>query len=143
MAVVGLILLALCGTLAAGVYLSNTQTVQTAEAFGIALDNVSIGGIFLVGALTGVVAMIGLSMLMGGLARRRRRRIERKRLMKESAGTAEELARENERLAAELEERRRAEAAVYPSDPVTTTTPETTMSDRTMSDTGSTGRHLR
>ena len=135
MAVLGLLLLALCGTLAAGVYLSNTEAVHTAEAFGVSLDNVSIGGIFLVGALTGLVAMLGLSMLLGGMARGRRKRAERKRLMKERAGTAEELARENERLAAELEERRRAEAGVYPAEPATTT-----MSDSASS---APGRHLR
>ena len=147
MAVLGLILLALCGTLAAGVYLSNTEMVHTAQAFGVSLDNVSIGGIFLVGALTGIVAMLGLSMLLAGLARGRRRRIERKRLMREKAGTTEELARENERLAAELEERRRNEAAVYPtetphpSDAPYTASPTTTS---TVSETaGANGRHRR
>ena len=88
MVVLGLLLLLASGALALGVVLSNTDAVS-ASAFGVSLSNVTVGGFFLVGAITGLVFMLGLAMLVAGTGRKRSRRAavkaQRKDLERENA----------------------------------------------------------
>lgn len=101
MVAVGLVLLVLSALLAAGIVLSNGESVD-AQAFGVSLDNVSIGGLFLVGLAVGVVAMLGLGLMLVGAARRRTKRIAAKREERNVRGERETLTEENARLQAEL-----------------------------------------
>jgi len=107
--VLGLILLVLCLVLGAGVVLSNTDP-SSAEAFGVSLSNVSIGGLFLLGAALGAVAMLGLGLMLVGAARKRARKLRHKREVKNVRSEQETLAEENAKLQAQLE----AERSPYP-----------------------------
>ena len=107
MVLLGAILLVLCLVLSAGMYFSNTDPV-TAEAFGVSLANVSVGGIFLAGLVVGAVAVLALGMMTGGAARKRRKSVALKREVKNARGEQESLAERNARLEAELERERSA-----------------------------------
>jgi uncharacterized integral membrane protein len=98
----GAILLVLCLVLGAGIVLSNTDAI-TAEAFGVSLSNVSLGGLFLAGVVIGALAVLALGMLLGGAARKRRKRSALKREVRTARGEQETLAQRNARLEAELE----------------------------------------
>lgn len=111
MVVLGLILLVLCLVLGAGVALSNTDA-SSAEAFGVSLSNVSIGGLFLLGTAVGALAMLGLGLMLVGAARKRARKLRIKREVKEVRSEQETLTEENARLQAQLE----AERTTYPHD---------------------------
>ena len=107
MVLLGAILLVLCLVLGAGVVLSNTEATS-AEAFGVSVTNVSLGGFFLVGVIIGAVAVLALGMLLGGAARKRRKRTALKREVRAARGEQESLADRNARLEAELERERSA-----------------------------------
>ena len=113
MVALGLVLLVLCSLLTLGIVFSNTDPANAA-AFGVTLSGVSIGGLFLVGVVTGALAMLGLKMYHGGGLRKRHKRVAAKREVKSARGEAETLAEENARLARELEAR--DSSAVHPSD---------------------------
>jgi len=108
----GAILLVLCLVLSAGVYFSNTDAI-TAEAFGVSLSNVTLGGFFLAGVVTGGLLLLALGMLLGGAARKRRKRTALKREVRTARGEQETLAERNARLEAELERER---TSAYPQD---------------------------
>ena len=103
MVVLGLLLVLASGALTLGIVLSNTDTVS-ASAFGVALDNVSVGGLFLAGAVAGAVLMLGLAMLLLGGARKRSHRVATKRTMRATRTEKEQLAQENASLRAQLTE---------------------------------------
>ena len=107
MVLVGAVLLVLCVLLALGVYLPNGETV-TAEAFGVSLSNVSIGGLFLLGVAVGALAMLALGMVVAGAARKRHKKVAMKREVRSARGEQETLAEENARLQAQLEQERAA-----------------------------------
>ena len=116
MVVLGLVLLVLCLVLGAGIVLSNTEAA-TAEAFGVSLSNVSIGGLFLLGAALGAVAMLGLGLMLVGAARKRSKKVALKREVEHVRSEQETLAEQNARLQAQLEqERREQDRTVYPVD---------------------------
>jgi uncharacterized integral membrane protein len=110
----GAILLVLCLLLVAGIFFSNTEPV-TAEAFGLSLSDVSIGGLFLAGVVIGALAVVALGMLLGGAARKRRKQTALKREVRTARGEQETLAERNARLEAELERER---TSAYPQDRV-------------------------
>ena len=112
MVALGLVLLVLATLLTLGIVFSNTDP-SNAAAFGVTLEGVSIGGLFLVGVVTGVLAMLGLTLMLGGSVRRRHKRVEAKRQVRSAKGEAGMLAEENARLAAELEATRHGEP--YPA----------------------------
>ena len=114
MVLLGAILLVLCLVLGAGIVLSNTDAI-TAEAFGVSLSNVSLGGFFLTGVVIGAVAVLALGMLLGGAARKRRKQTALKREVKTARGEQESLADRNARLEAEL---KRERTSSYPRDQV-------------------------
>lgn len=107
MVVLGAVLLVLAALLTLGIVLSNTDPANAA-AFGVTLSHVSLGGLFLVGVVTGAVAMLGLTLLLGGSVRQRHKRVAAKRQVRSATGEASTLAEENARLQAELEATRRA-----------------------------------
>ncbi|MCY7366272.1 MAG: hypothetical protein LH469_13305 [Frankiaceae bacterium] len=104
MIALGLVLLVLCVLLAVGISLPNTETVS-AEAFGVSLSNVSLGGLFLLGLATGALAMVGLGLILAGAARQRSKKRAVKREVSTVRNEQETLAEENTRLQAELEQR--------------------------------------
>ena len=108
MIVLGLILLVLCVLLGAGIMLSNTDPVS-AEAFGVSLENVSVGGMFLAGVGVGAVAMVGLGLMLAGAGRSR----SKKKALKRDRHDRESLAQENARLHTELDA---SGPAAYPSE---------------------------
>lgn len=107
MVLVGAILLVLCLLLGAGVYFSNPDPV-VAEAFGGSLPEFSLGGLFLFGVLVGAVTLLSLGMVLGGAARKRRKKVALKREVRSARGEQETLAEQNARLQAELEHERTA-----------------------------------
>jgi hypothetical protein len=102
MVALGLIVLVLSGALTLGVVLSNTDPV-TASAFGVSLSNVTVGGLFLVGAVTGLAFMLGLTLMAAGASRRRAKRVTAKRQVRDVRTEKEQLAQENAELKARLE----------------------------------------
>ena len=113
MAALGLVLLVLCLIVGAGVALSNPDPVD-AEAFGTSLSGLSVGGLFLLGAALGALAMLGLSLMIAGAARKRAKKKAMQREVHSVRDEQETLAEENARLQAELE--RKHDAGVYPKD---------------------------
>lgn len=119
MIVLGLLLLIATGALAMGVVLENTQST-TVEAFGYSLSDLSLGTVFAGGVLTGLLFMLGVSMLLAGLNRSRERRLTA-RDVNRTASENERLQEENERLRAQLEEEREL-VDPYVADPYGTDT---------------------
>ena len=107
MVLVGAVLLVLCAVLGAGIALSNTEP-SAAEAFGVTLTNVSVGGLFLVGVVVGALAMLGVGLMLAGAARKRAKKTALKREVRSARGQQETLAEENARLQAELQQSRTA-----------------------------------
>ena len=118
MVALGLVLLVLSSLLTLGIVFSNTDPANAA-AFGVTLSGVSIGGLFLVGVVTGALAMLGLTLFLGGGLRKRHKRVAAKREVKSVRNEAETLAEQNARLESELQQERAAHAAdPYPQDDV-------------------------
>ena len=116
MVALGLIVLVLSGALTLGVVLSNTDPVA-ASAFGVSLSNVTVGGLFLVGAVTGLAFMLGLTLMAAGASRRRAKRAHVRRQVRDVRTEKEQLAQENAELKARLD------GQPYPTeDPVDTDT---------------------
>jgi FtsZ-binding cell division protein ZapB len=116
MVVLGLLLLLGAGALTAAVVLANTDTVLVA-AFGQSASGLTIGGLFLAGVITGAIAILGLTMMLAGLSRRRARRAGLKREMRDVRDERETLAEENDRLKSELA-KAQVRDNVYPDDTV-------------------------
>lgn len=112
MVALGLVLLVLCLIVGAGVVLANPDAV-TAEAFGASLPDLTVGGLFLLGAALGALAVLGLGLMLAGAARRRAKKKALKQEVHSVRNEHETLAEENARLQAELEHER--DAGVYPS----------------------------
>ena len=108
MVALGLVLLVVCVALGAGIVLSNTDAVS-AEAFGVTLSNVSVGGLFLLGAAVGALGMLGLALMLAGGARKRAKHKAHKREVKSAAA-------ENAMLQEQLE--RTGSVSPYPAEAV-------------------------
>lgn len=100
MIVLGLLLMLACVGLAADAVIENTSLVSATVA-DRGLTDVTLGTVFVAGAVLGLLFTLGLAMVIGGLGRSARRRRER----------------------AELRERAEMPAEAYPQE---TTTPVTT-----------------
>jgi hypothetical protein len=116
MVVLGLLLVLAAGALTVGVVVANTDSA-TVSAFGQSLSGLTLGGLFLAGAITGAVAILGLTMMLAGMARRRARRVGLRRQMRDERQEKETLAEENARLRSQLDGSH-SDADVYPSDVV-------------------------
>jgi hypothetical protein len=120
MVVLGLLLLLAAGGLTAAVVTDNTDAV-TVTAFEQSASGLTLGGLFLAGVVTGAIAILGLTMMLAGLSRRRARRVGIKREMRDVRDERETLAEENARLRDELASARAAapsyaDNTVYPDD---------------------------
>jgi hypothetical protein len=110
MVVLGLILLLICLLLGVGAAMSNPEPADL-DIFGFGLTGLTVGGLVLLGAALGLVAMLAIGLILSGAARKRAKRQQVKRVGRER----ETLAEENARLQAELEQRG---ANSYPEAPV-------------------------
>ena len=108
MVVIGAVLLVLSVILAVGMFFPNVGTEASAEAFGVSLSNVSVGGLFLTGVVVGALAVVGLGLIVLGSSRKRHKNAARKRKVSSARGEQESLAEENARLQAQLEQERAA-----------------------------------
>jgi uncharacterized protein HemX len=117
MIVLGLLLVIIAGVVGTDIVLENTRGT-TGMVFQQTVTGLSLGGVFLAGAVTALVLALGLWLLFRGAARARRRRVEAKRTQRSTAAERQDLAAENERLARKLEEERaaRQSAPVSPYD---------------------------
>jgi hypothetical protein len=121
MLALGVVLLLLCLLLAVGVALSGSDPA-TLEVFGVDITGFTVGGLVLLGAGLGLVAMLALVLILSGAARKRAKRNKVKQVGRER----ETLAEENARLQAELQERGAhayPEPTVGPSAPVAPVAP--------------------
>src|SRR3954447_18896681 len=110
MAALGLVIMLVAGAVTLDVILENTNN-SDASVVGQTVSNVDLGGFFTAGVLVGIAFMLGLMLLLAGLRRGNRSRVEPKEVERPYPGTAshaETLQEERDRLAAELEEERRA-----------------------------------
>ena len=102
MIVLGAVLLVVAALVTLGTVFTNSDTLNNASLFFVSLKNVSGGGFFLTGVIVGVVGMLGLSLMLGGGARKRQKTVARKREVKHVRGQADSLEQENLRLRDEL-----------------------------------------
>lgn len=115
MILLGLLLMCACIALAADAVVQNGH-VTHATAFNQPIDHLSLGGLFVAGAVLGILFALGVLMVTGGIGRSRRRRLERRNAVRESSAETDALRAHNERLERELEDQRAAEATAYPND---------------------------
>lgn len=115
MVLLGLLLMLGCIALAVDAVVQNTAAMH-AIAFNQPITNMSLGGLFIAGAVMGLVFALGLAMFTGGLGRASRRRRER-RLARQSSAEAESLREENARLEEQLAAERDSGATAYPAEP--------------------------
>ena len=102
MIILGTILLVLAVLITLGTVFTNGTDAPDLSVLGLSLSGVSIGGLFLAGVIIGVAGMLGLSLLLGGGARKRNKRVKQKREVRAVRGEAETLEQENARLREEL-----------------------------------------
>ena len=100
MAVLGLLLLLCAPGLTLDVVFQNTASINV-DAVGQTFT-LSSGWLFVAAVATGAVGLLGVTMLLGGIARARHRRA----VLAESRGSAQDLQTDRDRLAAELDRER-------------------------------------
>lgn len=88
MVVLGLLLLAGAAVLTTAVVTSNTGSINT-DLWGWHMSNLSVGAVFVIGVITGAVALLALGMMVVGARRNARRSRERRALVKENRRLAE------------------------------------------------------
>ncbi|MDQ1684014.1 MAG: hypothetical protein QOC82_751 [Frankiaceae bacterium] len=132
MILLGLLLMCACAAMAVDAVVQNGH-ITHAAAFNQPIDHLTLGGLFIAGAVLGIVFALGVLMFTGGIGRARRRRIERRTASRQSVAETEALRAHNERLEQELEGQRTTDV----SDDATYPTERTHDTDRTV--TG--GRH--
>jgi len=136
MILLGLLLMCACTAMAVDAVVQNGH-VTHATAFNQPIDHLTLGGLFIAGAVVGIVFALGVLMLTGGFGRARRRRAERRAVYRETAAETDALRAHNERLERELEDQRATDTA-YPAETPTGDRTVTTNGDRT---TVTGGRH--
>jgi hypothetical protein len=105
MAILGLLLLLSAVGLAVNVVLENSSSISV-DAVGESFS-MSPGWLFVAGVATGLIALLGVGMLVVGMARARRRRTA----LVESRDSLQGLQAERDRLAVQLERERAARTA--------------------------------
>ena len=131
MILLGLLLMLACAALAVDAVVQNTS-VMHAIAFNQPISHLSLGAIFVAGAVVGLLFALGLLMFTGGIGRAGRKRRERRLATRQATAETQALREHNERLAAELEQERSTTA--YPAE-------ETTSADADRTDDRLSGRH--
>lgn len=115
MIVLGLLLVLACTATAVDAVVQNGHVLH-ATAFNQPIDHLTLGGIFIAGAVLGIVFALGVLMITGGIGRSRRRRLERRAAIRESSAESDALRAHNERLERELEDQRAADSSTYPAE---------------------------
>jgi hypothetical protein len=128
MILLGLLLMLACAALAVDAVVQNGQAIH-ATAFNQPVTHLSLGAIFVAGAVLGLLFALGLLMFTGGIGRAGRKRRERKMARREAQAETAALREHNEKLEAELEAHRNADD-VYPPDTDGETTRATPLSGR-------------
>jgi hypothetical protein len=130
MILLGLLLMAGCAALAVDAVVQNHGAIH-AVAFNQPISHLSLGAIFVAGAVVGLLFALGLLMFTGGIGRAGRKRRERRVARRETQAETQALREHNERLSAELEQERTSTNAAYPAEETaTTTTADDRMSGR-------------
>jgi hypothetical protein len=137
MILLGLLLASACIALAVDAVIQNTQ-VMHAIAFNQPIDHLSLGGLFVAGAVVGILFALGVLMMTSGIGRAGRQRRERRATARQSAAETEALRTHNERLERELEDQRAAQTP-YPAEDTTFAGDRSTVTDNGSTVTG--GRH--
>jgi len=119
MLLLGLLLMVGCVALAVDAVVQNTATMH-AVAFNQPISGLSLGALFVAGAVVGLLFALGLALFTGGIGRVSRRRRER-RLAEQNTAEAELLRAENARLERELAAERNGDTGAYPAEPTATT----------------------
>jgi outer membrane murein-binding lipoprotein Lpp len=101
-AILGLLLVLAVGGLAVDVVVQNTSSISV-DAMGQTFS-LSPGWLFVAGVAAGVIALLGVSMLVAGMTRARRRRSA----LVDTRSSVQDLQAERDRLAVELERERSA-----------------------------------
>jgi uncharacterized integral membrane protein len=125
MLVLGLLLMLGCAALAVDAVVQNTSAMHVI-AFGHSISSLSLGALFVAGAVVGLLFALGLAIFTGGLGRARRIRRERRALRRQSA-QAQDLRAQNTKLEQELAAER---ASSYPDEPGRTTESDAATSGR-------------
>jgi hypothetical protein len=100
MAVLGLLLLLSAAGLSLDVVFQNTSSISV-DALGQTFV-LSSGGLFVAGVITSAVGLVGVTLLLGGMARARRRRLA----LAESGSTSQDVQADRDRLVTELDHER-------------------------------------
>jgi hypothetical protein len=108
MAVLGLLLLVSAVGLSLDVVFQNTASISV-DTVGQTFT-LSSGWLFVAGVITGAVGLLGVTLLVGGMTRARRRR----HALAQSRGVSEELQADRDRLAAELDHERARRSSTTP-----------------------------
>jgi len=114
MIVLGLLLMLACTAVAADAVVQNSH-VLTAVLFNQHISQLSLGAIFIAGAVLGLLFTLGLVMLIAGTGRASRRRRERRIAERDATAETEALRAKNERLESELQ----STGPAYPNEPAT------------------------
>ena len=114
MIVLGLLLMLACAALAVDAVVQNGHAIH-ATAFNQPVSHLSLGAIFVAGAVLGLLFALGLLMFTGGIGRAGRKRRERRMARREAQAEAAALREHNQKLEAELEAHRSTDD-VYPAD---------------------------
>jgi len=108
MMIIGLLLVAAAVVVGTGVVIGNTESSTNLDIFGLEVANASGTGVFLLGAASAAVLLIGLWMIAAGLRKSRSRRLEvkqarhdRDKALRQQEDERRALAAERERLADE------------------------------------------
>jgi hypothetical protein len=127
MILLGLLLMAGCAALAVDAVVQNTGAIH-AIVFNQSVTHLSLGAVFVAGAVVGLLFALGLLMFTGGIGRAGRKRRERKLAARKADAETQALREHNDRLAAELEQER--SSSTYPAEDTTTTTADERLSGR-------------
>jgi uncharacterized protein HemX len=117
MVVLGLLLMLACVAVAIDAVVQNAAAIHVV-GFDHTISGLSIGALFVAGAVVGLVFALGMALFTGGLGRAARIRRERRALRRESADT-ESLREQNALLEQQLAANR-SEAGAYPDEPAAT-----------------------
>jgi uncharacterized protein HemX len=114
MVLLGLLLMLGCVALAVDAVVQNTAVLH-AVAFSQPIDRLSLGALFVAGAVVGLLFALGFAMFAGGLGRASRRRRERQ-IAKQQVAEADSLREQNARLEQRLAEEQ-SNGSAYPDEP--------------------------
>jgi len=127
MILLGLLLMAGCAALAVDAVVQNNGAIH-AIVFNQSVTHLSLGAVFVAGAVVGLLFALGLLMFTGGIGRAGRKRRERKLAARKADAETQALREHNDRLAAELEQER--SSSTYPAEDTTATTAAERLSGR-------------